>query len=218
MTHHDYLPLIEDFAGDADDIRDLIQTTPLHLRRRGAAHRLRRRPALRPRTPGTLLASLARERTSHAQSSSPVPGAITDYAKVCDAVRRSGFTITRVVSGMAAGVDSLAVRYAAEHGLPCDRYPGRLEAMGPQRRLPPQRPDGRARRRAHRRLGRQKPRHPAHDRACKIARPAHLCSESNWSSFMILTPLLPATLVLIAWWTLTDTERVSFIAAGGRAR
>ena len=30
MTHHDYLPLIEDFAGD-DDIRDLIQTTPLIL-------------------------------------------------------------------------------------------------------------------------------------------------------------------------------------------
>ena len=31
MTHHDYLPLIEDIAGDADDFRDLIQTTPLIL-------------------------------------------------------------------------------------------------------------------------------------------------------------------------------------------
>jgi hypothetical protein len=29
MTHHDYLPLIEDLAGDADDILDLIQTTPV---------------------------------------------------------------------------------------------------------------------------------------------------------------------------------------------
>ncbi len=28
MTHHDYLPLLEDIAGD-DDILDLIQTTQL---------------------------------------------------------------------------------------------------------------------------------------------------------------------------------------------
>jgi hypothetical protein len=55
---------------------------------------------------------------------------ITDYGKVCDAVRRSGFAITRVVSGMAAGVDSLAVRFAAEHGLPCDRFPAEWKKCG----------------------------------------------------------------------------------------
>ena len=55
---------------------------------------------------------------------------IDDYAKVCDAVRRSGFAISRVVSGMAAGVDSLAVRYAADHGLPCDRFPAEWKRWG----------------------------------------------------------------------------------------
>lgn len=29
MTHHDYLPLIEDIACDLDEARDLILTTPL---------------------------------------------------------------------------------------------------------------------------------------------------------------------------------------------
>jgi hypothetical protein len=29
MTHHDYLPLIEDIACDADEALDLILTTPL---------------------------------------------------------------------------------------------------------------------------------------------------------------------------------------------
>jgi hypothetical protein len=55
---------------------------------------------------------------------------ITDYAKVCDAVRHSGFAISRVVSGLAAGVDNLAVRYAAEHGLPCDRFPAQWNRYG----------------------------------------------------------------------------------------
>jgi hypothetical protein len=48
---------------------------------------------------------------------------INDYAKVRDAVQRSGFPINRVLSGMAKGVDILAVRYATENGLPCDRFP-----------------------------------------------------------------------------------------------
>jgi YspA, cpYpsA-related SLOG family len=48
---------------------------------------------------------------------------ITDFATVCDAVQRSGFPITRVISGMAKGVDTLAVRFATDNGLPCDRYP-----------------------------------------------------------------------------------------------
>jgi hypothetical protein len=55
---------------------------------------------------------------------------IHDYAKVCDAVRHSGFAISRVVSGIAAGVDTLAVRYATEHGLPCDWFPAEWRKWG----------------------------------------------------------------------------------------
>jgi hypothetical protein len=55
---------------------------------------------------------------------------LTDYAVVCHAVQRSGFPISRVLSGMARGVDSLAVRYAAENGLPLDPYPARWSELG----------------------------------------------------------------------------------------
>jgi hypothetical protein len=56
--------------------------------------------------------------------------AINDYAKVCHAVQRSGFPISRVLSGMAGGVDSLGIRYAAEKGLPCDRFPAEWSKWG----------------------------------------------------------------------------------------
>src|SRR6266702_2852882 len=55
---------------------------------------------------------------------------INDYAAVCDAVQRSGFTISRVVSGMAAGVDTLAIRYATENALPLDPYPPQWSKWG----------------------------------------------------------------------------------------
>ena len=55
---------------------------------------------------------------------------INHYAKVCDAVKRSTFPISRVLSGMAGGVDSLAVRYASENGLPCDRFPAEWSKWG----------------------------------------------------------------------------------------
>jgi hypothetical protein len=55
---------------------------------------------------------------------------INDYAKVRDAVQRSGFPINRVLSGMAKGVDTLAVRYATENGLPCDRFPAEWSKWG----------------------------------------------------------------------------------------
>jgi hypothetical protein len=55
---------------------------------------------------------------------------ITDYRTVCQAVRDSGFTIRRVVSGTAAGVDTLAIRYAREHSLPCDRFPAEWSRWG----------------------------------------------------------------------------------------
>ncbi len=48
---------------------------------------------------------------------------INDYAKICDAVQQSGFLISQILSGMAQGVDSLAVRYATENGLPCEHFP-----------------------------------------------------------------------------------------------
>jgi len=55
---------------------------------------------------------------------------IEDYAKVRDAVRRSGFPISRVLSGMAKGVDTLALRYATENALPCDRFPAEWSKWG----------------------------------------------------------------------------------------
>ncbi len=48
---------------------------------------------------------------------------IADYKEVCNAVRNSGFVITRVLSGMARGVDTLAVRYAEDNRLPYDKCP-----------------------------------------------------------------------------------------------
>jgi hypothetical protein len=56
--------------------------------------------------------------------------AINDYARLCDAVRQAGFPITRVISGAAKGVDALAIRYAAEHNLPCDRFPAEWPRWG----------------------------------------------------------------------------------------
>jgi hypothetical protein len=55
---------------------------------------------------------------------------INDYAKLCDAIKRSGFSIHRVISGMAPGVDTLAIRFAAEHGLPCDAFPADWKKWG----------------------------------------------------------------------------------------
>jgi hypothetical protein len=47
---------------------------------------------------------------------------ITDYSLVLSAIRESGFTITEVVSGMAPGVDTLAVQYAKENDLPLQQF------------------------------------------------------------------------------------------------
>lgn len=55
---------------------------------------------------------------------------ISNFAIVCEAVRRSGFPIGRVLSGMARGVDSLAVRYAAENDLPLDPFPAQWSKWG----------------------------------------------------------------------------------------
>ena len=55
---------------------------------------------------------------------------INDYAKVCDAARESSFPISRVLSGMARGVDTLAVRYATENGLARECFPAEWSKGG----------------------------------------------------------------------------------------
>lgn len=52
------------------------------------------------------------------------------YHVVCQAVRDSGFDITTVISGGAAGVDMLGERYATEHGIPCERHPADWKKYG----------------------------------------------------------------------------------------
>lgn len=45
-----------------------------------------------------------------------------DYDMLLQTIQESGFTITEVVSGMASGVDQLAIRYAKENNLPLHEY------------------------------------------------------------------------------------------------
>ena len=48
---------------------------------------------------------------------------ITDMSAVIKAIAESGFDITAIISGMAAGVDTLAVRYAMQHGIELIKMP-----------------------------------------------------------------------------------------------
>lgn len=45
-----------------------------------------------------------------------------DYDTLLEAIQESGFTITEVVSGMASGVDQLAIKYAKENNLPLQEF------------------------------------------------------------------------------------------------
>lgn len=47
---------------------------------------------------------------------------ICDYSEVETAVRRSGFTVTEVVSGMARGADRLGIEWADNHGVPVKKF------------------------------------------------------------------------------------------------
>lgn len=47
---------------------------------------------------------------------------ITDYNLVLSALAESGFIPTEIVSGMASGVDTLAVQYATENNLPLQQF------------------------------------------------------------------------------------------------
>lgn len=61
---------------------------------------------------------------------------IVDYKLLCDVIQRSGYTITRVLSGHAVGVDILGERWAREHKIPCDLYHADWnigKAAGPRR-------------------------------------------------------------------------------------
>ncbi len=55
---------------------------------------------------------------------------IKDYQHVLDAVEKSGFQITEVVSGCANGVDRNGERYAELNGLPVKRFPANWEEQG----------------------------------------------------------------------------------------
>lgn len=47
---------------------------------------------------------------------------ITDYTLVLSALGESEFTPTEIVSGMAPGVDTLAIQYALENNLPLKEF------------------------------------------------------------------------------------------------
>ena len=48
---------------------------------------------------------------------------ITDYELVSKIIKDSGFVIDEVVSGCAAGVDSLGEKWAEKNGIPIKRFP-----------------------------------------------------------------------------------------------
>jgi len=55
---------------------------------------------------------------------------ITDYEIVLSAIHQSQFDITEVVSGMAAGVDTLGIQYAKNHNIPVKEFPADWKKHG----------------------------------------------------------------------------------------
>jgi hypothetical protein len=55
---------------------------------------------------------------------------ITSFATVTTAIEASGFDITCLVSGGAAGVDSLGEKWAAQHGVQIKRFPANWSKYG----------------------------------------------------------------------------------------
>lgn len=55
---------------------------------------------------------------------------ITDYKLLCLAVNESRFDITKIISGGAAGIDSLARVYAYNHSIPFEEYPADWKKFG----------------------------------------------------------------------------------------
>lgn len=55
---------------------------------------------------------------------------ITDYKLVCQAVNESGFYVTKIISGGAGGIDTLAEIYAKANGIPFEEYPANWKLYG----------------------------------------------------------------------------------------
>ncbi len=55
---------------------------------------------------------------------------IIDYDIVLEAIEKSGYEITRVISGTAPGVDSLGELWAIKHGIPYVRMPANWNKYG----------------------------------------------------------------------------------------
>jgi hypothetical protein len=53
-----------------------------------------------------------------------------NYTVVCAAMEACGWTPTQVVSGCAAGVDSLGERWAKEHGISVQQFPADWKTHG----------------------------------------------------------------------------------------
>ena len=55
---------------------------------------------------------------------------LLDYPLVKEAIERSGFTITELVSGGARGVDTLGEKWAKENNIPVKRFPANWNLHG----------------------------------------------------------------------------------------
>lgn len=55
---------------------------------------------------------------------------ISDYWKINEAVRKSGFVVQEVVCGMARGADQLGGKWAWERKIPVKTFPARWEELG----------------------------------------------------------------------------------------
>jgi len=57
------------------------------------------------------------------------PRDFDDYKIVVEAIEKSGFDITEVVSGDANGVDKMGERWGRENGIPVVRYPAKWKEL-----------------------------------------------------------------------------------------
>ena len=55
---------------------------------------------------------------------------ITDYKMVKEAIEKSGFDVTEIVSGTARGVDRLGEKWARENGVPIHMFPADWDRHG----------------------------------------------------------------------------------------
>lgn len=55
---------------------------------------------------------------------------ITDYKLICEAITKSGFTITEIVSGAARGVDRLGEEYGRKRNIRIKLFPAKWDVYG----------------------------------------------------------------------------------------